>query len=586
LVHRVNAPPNETVRSMPNSCSIASRCRTLVVGRARPTSGLAVIFKAVRAIALVLVGLALTAASPAMPAPSERPRESVDTDLQQPTGRTVHVPAGGDLQAALNTARLGDVITLEAGITYTGPFLLPRKQGTGWLVVRTTVPDARLQPGGSRRVSPALAPLMPHLVAARGPVVSLALGAHHYRFIGIEISPTSGTYLQSLVSPAADPRSDDDQPHHVIFDRCYLHGDAERGTRRAIVLNGRHLAVIHSYLSDFKEAGADSQALVGWNGSGPFKIEDNYLEGAAENVMFGGADPSISGLVPSDIEIRGNTFAKNLRWNPRDPTYDGSRWSMKNLFELKNARRVLIEGNLFENYAGLAILITPRNQSGTAPWSTVEDVTIRYNWIRQVHSALNISGYDEYHPSQPTKRITVEHNVAERLYDSGEPNPKLILINQGPDDVAIRHNTLLTTPGLGSSCLLFANAATKKGNAFVFTDNIVHLGTYGIGAENPSLGTTSVTFLDGHFTAWTLTRNVLITPKGGPISTYPAGQHWESSIAGVGFQDPARQDFKLTPRSRYKNAAEQGSDPGPDINALREAFNRVMSVPGPITAQP
>ena len=48
---------------------------------------------------------------------------------------------------------------------------------------------------------------------------------------------------------------------------------------------------------------------------------------------------------------------------------------MKNLFELKNAQRVLIESNVFEyNWAesqnGFAILFTPRNQGGgrRGPW--------------------------------------------------------------------------------------------------------------------------------------------------------------------------------------------------------------------------
>ena len=57
---------------------------------------------------------------------------------------------------------------------------------------------------------------------------------------------------------------------------------------------------------------------------------------------------------------------------------------MKNLFELKNARRVLVEGNLMEYVwqeaqIGYAILLTPRNQDGKAPWVTIEDVTIRRN---------------------------------------------------------------------------------------------------------------------------------------------------------------------------------------------------------------
>ena len=103
-------------------------------------------------------------------------------------------------------------------------------------------------------------------------------------------------------------------PHHIIVDRCYLHGDPRRGARRGVALNSRESAVINSYLSDFKEVGADSQAIVGWNGSGPFRIANNYLEAAGENVMFGGADPTIDGLVPADIEVVGNHMAKPLNW--------------------------------------------------------------------------------------------------------------------------------------------------------------------------------------------------------------------------------------------------------------------------------
>jgi hypothetical protein len=534
-------------------------------------------------IGLLLAGVATGAEPGWAPALAELPREYVDTALSQSTGRTIHVLAGGDLQSALNSARLGDLITLAAGATYTGPFLLPKKEGRGWLVVRTETSDARLESGGSRRVNPAQAPLMPRLIAPRGAIISLAPGAHHYRFIGVEVSPAPGIFAHNLIAPAADPRSDADQPHHVIFDRCYLHGDPAKGSRRAIALNGQHLAVIHSHVSDFKEIGADSQALAGWSGSGPIKIVDNYLEGGAENIIFGGSDPAIPGLVPSDIEIRGNTIAKNPRWNPGNSKYDGSRWTMKNLLELKNARRVLVEANVFEDYDGFAIVITPRNQSGTAPWSTVTNVTIRYNWIRRVSSVLNISGYDEYHPSRPAERITVEHNVAESLYDAGTPNPKMILINQGPDDVTIRHNTILTPSGRGSSYLILANATDKKGNAFAFTDNIVQLGTYGMGAENPPFGSSSATLLDGHFQRWTFTKNVMTGLQGAPPSIYPPGQYWTTSLTAVGFRNLGEADLRLQPRSGYRRAASDGNDPGADIDALREALTRFMSVPSPLT---
>jgi hypothetical protein len=66
--------------------------------------------------------------------------------------------------------------------------------------------------------------------------------------------------------------------------------------------------------------------------------------------MFGGGnDPTIPNLVPWDIEIRGNHFYKPLSWRVGDPSYAGIHWLVKNLFELKNAPRVVIEENTFEH---------------------------------------------------------------------------------------------------------------------------------------------------------------------------------------------------------------------------------------------
>ena len=59
--------------------------------------------------------------------------------------------------------------------------------------------------------------------------------------------------------------------HHLIVDRCYVHGDAKLGARRGVALNCRNIAVIDSYIADFKEVGADSQAVSGWNGPGGWR---------------------------------------------------------------------------------------------------------------------------------------------------------------------------------------------------------------------------------------------------------------------------------------------------------------------------
>ncbi|HZZ99559.1 MAG TPA: hypothetical protein VFK07_02545, partial [Candidatus Paceibacterota bacterium] len=240
------------------------------------------------------------------------PRMFVDTALPVQTGKTINVPAGGNFQQALDQAKPGDTILLAAGVTYKGPFTLPNKPGSGWIIIRSNAPDSKL-PAQGKRITPSFASYLPKLISSSGPVIGTAPGAHNYRFIGIEIAPSSNTFLYEVVSLGADgPASN--MPSHIIFDRSYIHGDGQKGSRHGIVMNSSQTAVIDSYVSDFKEAGADAQAIVSWNGAGPFKISNDYLEASGENLLFGGADPSIPNLVPSDIEIRGNLFSKPLAW--------------------------------------------------------------------------------------------------------------------------------------------------------------------------------------------------------------------------------------------------------------------------------
>jgi hypothetical protein len=124
-----------------------------------------------------------------------------------------------------------------------------------------------------------------------------------------------------------------------VIDRCYLHGTETKDAVRGVALNSAWSAIIDSYLSDFHATSVDSQAIGGWGGPGPFKIVNNFLSGAGENVLFGGADPRIVGLVPSDIEFRRNHVFKPFSWKVGDPAYAGIRWTVKNS-ELKNAQRV------------------------------------------------------------------------------------------------------------------------------------------------------------------------------------------------------------------------------------------------------
>jgi hypothetical protein len=480
--------------------------------------------------------------------------------------------AGVDLQDALDEARPGDVITLEAGAVFTGPFELPEKSGEGWITIRSSQ-EARLPPSG-QRVSPLHSLLMPKLEAASGTVIATEPGAHQYRFVGIEIRPARGAFLFNLVTLGSDEVSADLLPRNIVFERCYLHGDSERGTRRGIALNSRDSAVVDSYFADFKEVGADSQAIAGWNGPGPFRIENNYLEGAGENVMFGGADPSIENLVPSDIVIRGNHFKKPLTWRTGEPGFEGRAWTVKNLFELKNARRVLVEGNLFENnwidaQSGVAILFTVRNQDGNAPWSVVEDVTFARNVVRHAASGVSILGHDDIFPSRQTRRIIIRNNIFE---DIGGPRwgggGRLFQIFNATADVVIEHNTAFQTDNLIS-----AEGPPHAG--FVYRNNIAFHNAYGIIGTDLAPGLPT---LEALFPGAEVRRNVFI---GGGQFPLPPENFFPGSIDEVGFQDHRSGNFRLRPESPYRGQASDGKDIGVDFAAFEAGL-----VPLPRSARP
>src|SRR5262245_51356914 len=192
----------------------------------------------------VLASLLVLTGAPAGPAEgpeiAQPPSVTVDIPAGEPSGRTVAVPSGGDLQAALDAARPGDIVSLEPGAVYRGPFTLPKKAGSDWIAVRTGG-NAGIPPPGTR-VDPGQAPRLAKLVASSGAVVKTAPGAHHYRLSGLEIRPTDSTFLYNLVEIGGAETSPDQFPHHVIIERCVLHGDPKRGTRRGVALNGMHTA--------------------------------------------------------------------------------------------------------------------------------------------------------------------------------------------------------------------------------------------------------------------------------------------------------------------------------------------------------
>lgn len=475
--------------------------------------------------------------------------------------QVLQVPEGGDLQAALDRARQGDTILLSPGATYVGNFVLPRKDGTQFITVRTG--DVSGQPAAGARVHPSHARTLAKIESPnRQPALRTAPAAHHWRLELLEfMSRDPGGDVVALGDGSSAQRDGSQVPQQLVIDRCYIHGDPARGQKRGIALNSGDTRIVGSYISDMKVRGQDAQAIAGWNGPGPYTIENNYLEAAGNNFLLGGADPAIQGLVTEDVVFRRNHLSKPVAWRDQ-------RWTVKNLFELKNARRVLVEGNLMEYswrdaQVGYAVLFTPRNQDGGAPWATVEDVTFRYNIVRHAGGGMQIIGPDTNHPSGPTRRILVAHNLfygidAKLWGGSGA----FVLIGEGPTEVTIEHNTVRQS---GNILMAYGGSREqpKPITGLKFRDNIIRHNQYGVHGDDRAVGQDT---LQAYFPGAVFQSNAI---AGGDAGRYPSGNVFISEGEFDGqFVNAATGDFRLRPNSRLRSAASDKKDLGADISRL------------------
>lgn len=506
----------------------------------------------------------------------ELPRVKLSSDYSPSTGRVVAVPSGGDFQAALNRALPGDVITLKAGATYSGNFTLPAKKGAGWIVIRTSTPDADL-PSAGTRMTPQKSSLLPRIVTTNSDAaISTAPGAHNYRLIGLDVSIQSGVKTNYGIVKLGDGGEAQSSlavvPTNLIIDRCYIHGNEKGDVSRGIALNSASTSIIDSYVSECHGVGLDTQAICGWNGPGPFKIVNNYLEGSGENFMLGGADAKIKDLVPSDIEFRNNHVYKPLRWKTGEPEYAGIHWTVKNLFELKNAQRVLIEGNIFENnwadaQDGFAMVFKSVNQDGSAPWSVTRDVTFINNIIRHSGGGINLLGRDTSHPCEQMNRILIANNLWDDINGGrwGRTHGRFLQISDAPD-VVVDHNSVFHT---GSVITVYGSPS--KG--FVFTNNLSAHNEYGVKGDGAAPGNGT---LNSYMPGAIFIRNVL---AGGAASVYPTGNLFPKSLADIGVIDRSGNGFQMSLLKPYKAGGTDGNDVGCDLGSLAKATAGVLALP-------
>lgn len=519
---------------------------------------------------------------------AELPRLSVDTTLPAEGPARLVGPTRPymTVQSAFDAMNMGDVVVLDNAQTFAEILTAPFKVngGSGWVTVRAeTVPPIGV------RVTPASmtgAPKISTSPAGGVGLLTTATGAHHYRFIGIEFKalPLASEIFSiiNITDPSLSPTLGS-MPHHFIFDRCLIHAPLVAALRRCVALNGATVAFIDCWLDDAHRVDSgDTNAICGWAGTGPYLIHNNYLGAAGENVMFGGGDPYVAGVVPSDITMtRNHLFKKRGAWQ--------GIYQVKNSFELKSAQRVLAEGDVFDGswpdaQVGVLILLQSSNQDGTAPESGVRDVTIRNCFGRNANHFMNIAKYagehtDAYYAARITVRNFVGANINAPNYNGDSP-AHLLQVGEVVD-LTMKHLTVLTAAGFAAKPIAFVTGPSTR---LSIDDSILNDETYGITGE----GIGPVSDILAYYAPGGSVAHDLFIGTGSPTD-YPATSRFAANMAAVGFVDAsivsswetADPDavcaaLALASSSTHRNTASDGTDPGADIAAVRAAIAGVV----------
>ncbi|MEZ5306501.1 MAG: right-handed parallel beta-helix repeat-containing protein [Pyrinomonadaceae bacterium] len=458
-----------------------------------------------------------------------------DFSSQVVSSDRIVVRAGQDLQKALDSAKPGDTILVQAGASFKGNFKLRKKRGTGVITIRSSASDDQLPKEGERIDPTVYAPVLPKLSSPNSEaVVSTEAGAHGFRFVGVEFQSTKGGFSNIIQIGTSEEETVADIPTDIEFDRVYIHATDPAGQRRGIAANGRRILIRNSHISGIRRKGEESQAIAMWGADGPVEIRNNYLEAAAENILFGGASSTLK-LVPTSCVVEGNTLNKPVSWR-------NEGWVVKNIFEIKNGKNIVVRNNVMTNnwvmgQEGTAILFTVREDNG--PATIIEDILFENNVVRGTSSAVNVWGGE----GGGGRNLTIRNNLFADVDHKKWGGRGFFLKASEWDGLKIENNTIINSGNV-------AIAYGKPIQNFVFANNIVFYNDYGISGDDTSPGQEAISV---YFPGARIVHNAIIGARQG-VAGNP--NYYLSSSSQIGFAD--QKDFRLSPSSPYRSKGTNG----------------------------
>lgn len=490
-----------------------------------------------------------------------------------------------ELSSALTSAAAASglqIIELAAGSTITGVSVsLPVKSDNYPIVIRTSA-FASLP---KRRIKDTDASLLATIESSSiNPwCITSAFNAHDYYFVGLKITrPNSGVNPTTLVrlglgGGSTNPTSPSQLPTRIYFDRCWLRGPDSININAGFRFDVNTGAITRCRIDNIKSTGNDTQAIniINNGANQPIWIHDNYLEATGENIMFGGGNPPLSSYPFNvwDITITHNHFYKPLSWCNYAPEFAGTDYSVKNIFELKCGRRILLEGNIFEHMWGpdqdgaALVLKSSMDPSSATYWTEygTQDITIRYNIIRHVPNAFRLAGIQN--TSHRMNRVYLHDNLCYGLYESKGINwsgtsDYAAEFSSRAVECTLDHNTFYSPSTTNYTVYIENNLSKIK-----MRNNLFFRSTYGVRTSGQSGGTASLNVAipgGDYVVSYNAFPNIT-------LGDYPANNFSPNTVSGIVYVNATNDDdgdYHLSGASPYKNAGSDGRDLGCDIDKV------------------
>ena len=294
-------------------------------------------------------------------------------------------------------------------------------------------------------------------------------------------------------------------------------------------------------------------------------------------------------VTPSYMEFRRNYLKKPTAWRAGQPDHDGSNWQVKNLFEVKTARYMVIDGNIMENSwikdQAYSLVFTVRYADFLHEAAVIREIQFSNNIVKNVANGFNITPTDNYGPTGLTQDITIRNNLFQNMgsnYDSAGGVHLLINLQSEIDQLGGRatlkriyliHNTHDNgTPDNSNGQITWfgANGGTTEG---LWINNVHQDGGQGFRNGGATSAANITIFLPpGTSANWN--KNLILNPTS---DTYPTAAITQSAMWPSIFVNYAAGDFTLIGGNPGKNAATDGIDVGVDFSTLQAATANTIS---------